>query len=375
MFGEMLAKGRTKSPEQATEYAEIIWRESVRLGRLIDNVLDFAKIERGMGVYEFAEARPRRGRRCARSSCREPPAPDRRHDARVRASTTDLPLIRLDANAFTLAVLNLIDNAIKYAADGKKIELTLRRAGDRVVLAVRDFGPGIAAEEQARIFERFYRAKAMRLKPIRGSGIGLALVQHIARAHGGDVTVESEPGKGATFQHLAADPDKNGRHAMSRRAGGTQARSSSSRTSPTSCAGCATRSSSRASRSMRAAPAPRGSRAAMDWAPDCVLLDLMLPDDNGYRVCETLRQRDETVPIIILTAKAQETDKIRGLDAGADDYVTKPFSVAELIARINAIFRRQARMSSHSDETFTIGTWTINARKHTMTQGPHHASA
>src|SRR6188472_214511 len=106
----------------------------------------------------------------------------------------------------------------------------------------------------------------------------------------------------------------------------------------------------------------------MDWAPDCVLLDLMLPDDNGYRVCETLRQRDETVPIIILTAKAQETDKIRGLDAGADDYVTKPFSVAELIARINAIFRRQARMASQ-DETFTIGTWEVNPRKHTMTRG------
>jgi DNA-binding response OmpR family regulator len=111
-----------------------------------------------------------------------------------------------------------------------------------------------------------------------------------------------------------------------------------------------------------------GIATTLDWAPDCVLLDLMLPDDNGYRVCETLRQRDETVPIIILTAKAQETDKIRGLDAGADDYVTKPFSVAELIARINAIFRRQARLS-HTDETFAIGAWQINARKHTMSKG------
>ncbi len=111
-----------------------------------------------------------------------------------------------------------------------------------------------------------------------------------------------------------------------------------------------------------------GMVAAFDWAPDAVLLDLMLPDDNGYRVCETLRQRDQTVPIIILTAKAQESDKIRGLDAGADDYVTKPFSVAELIARINAIFRRQARMA-HSDETFSIGSWLINARKHTMSRG------
>src|SRR5512146_2346746 len=111
-----------------------------------------------------------------------------------------------------------------------------------------------------------------------------------------------------------------------------------------------------------------GLVAAMDWAPDCILLDLMLPDDNGYRVCETPRTRDETVPIIILTAKAQETDKIRGLEAGADDYVTKPFSIAELIARINAIFRRQARMGA-TDETFPIGPWTINMRKHTMQKG------
>lgn len=111
-----------------------------------------------------------------------------------------------------------------------------------------------------------------------------------------------------------------------------------------------------------------GLSAAAEWEPDCVLLDLMLPDDNGYRVCETLRARDPIVPIIILTAKAQEADKIRGLEAGADDYVTKPFSVAELIARINAIFRRQSRLATH-EETFAVGTWTIHTRKHTMTRG------
>jgi two-component system phosphate regulon sensor histidine kinase PhoR len=206
MFGEMLANGRTKSPEQANEYAEIIWRESVRLGRLIDNVLDFAKIERGMGVYEFAEvdvgevverAIDLVGRRLAAA------------EMTLESSLEpELPLVKLDANAFTLAVLNLIDNATKYAADGKKIELSLTRerttpdrdVGERIVLAVRDHGPGIAVEEQEQIFERFYRAKAVRLKPIRGSGIGLALVRHIARAHGGDVTVESSIGTGATFR-------------------------------------------------------------------------------------------------------------------------------------------------------------------------------
>jgi two-component system phosphate regulon sensor histidine kinase PhoR len=196
MFGEMLANGRTKSSEQAHEYAEIIWRESVRLGRLIDNVLDFAKIERGMGVYEFTEDTDL-GEvvdRALELSQRRVAAAEMQMDVELEP---DLPLIRLDANAFTLAVLNLIDNAIKYAADGKKIALSLARRDDRIVLSVRDWGPGIDADEQDRIFERFYRAKAVRLKPIRGSGIGLALVQHIARAHGGDVTVTSESTAGS----------------------------------------------------------------------------------------------------------------------------------------------------------------------------------
>ena len=83
-----------------------------------------------------------------------------------------------------------------------------------------------------------------------------------------------------------------------------------------------------------------GVQLAQREHPDAVLLDLMLPDMNGYNVCEELRRSDAFVPIIMLTAKSQEADKIRGLDAGADDYVTKPFSVGELVARIRAIFRR-----------------------------------
>ena len=198
MFGELLANGRTKSPEQATEYAEIIWRESVRLGRLIDNVLDFAKIERGMGVYEFAEADLGEVvERAIELVGRRLQAAEMTLDADLEP---ELPHVKLDANAFTLAVLNLIDNSIKYAAEGKKIELRLRRAGDRIVLTVRDFGPGIDPEEHEHIFERFYRAKSVRLKPIRGSGIGLALVRHIVRAHGGDVTVSSAAGQGSSFE-------------------------------------------------------------------------------------------------------------------------------------------------------------------------------
>ena len=109
-----------------------------------------------------------------------------------------------------------------------------------------------------------------------------------------------------------------------------------------------------------------GVRAQRERGADCVLLDLMLPDVNGYAVCEEMRAFNPVVPIIILTARGQETDKIRGLDAGADDYVTKPFSVAELIARINAIFRRLGRSAPVDEETFAIGDATINAQKHVL---------
>jgi len=114
-----------------------------------------------------------------------------------------------------------------------------------------------------------------------------------------------------------------------------------------------------------------GLVAAMDWAPDCVLLDLMLPDDNGYRVCETLRQRDETVPIIILTAKAQESDKIRGLDAGADDYVSKPFSAGELLARIRVALRHTAGASHEGSEAaFKVGELQVDLlRRHVSVGG------
>jgi two-component system phosphate regulon sensor histidine kinase PhoR len=197
MFGEMLALGRVKSQAQGTEYAEIIWRESVRLARLIDNVLDFAKIERGVDAYEFTEGDI--GEVVARAI---ELSQHRLAKAEMTIEATlepDLPPVRLDPNAFTLAVLNLIDNAIKYAPDGKKIAVALALDGERVVLRVRDWGPGIEPDEQVRIFERFYRARSVRLKPIRGSGIGLALVEHIALAHKGGVGVESTPGEGATF--------------------------------------------------------------------------------------------------------------------------------------------------------------------------------
>jgi DNA-binding response OmpR family regulator len=109
-----------------------------------------------------------------------------------------------------------------------------------------------------------------------------------------------------------------------------------------------------------------GMGLARSENPDAVILDLMLPDMNGYAVCEELRRWNAFVPIIMLTARSLETDKIRGLDAGADDYVTKPFSVNELIARIRAIFRRAAR-GGGVPEVLTIGSAQVSFAAQTLT--------
>ncbi|MEM7448160.1 MAG: response regulator transcription factor [Myxococcota bacterium] len=99
---------------------------------------------------------------------------------------------------------------------------------------------------------------------------------------------------------------------------------------------------------------------------DCVILDLMLPDINGYQVCEQLRAKHRSVPILMLTARSQEADKIRGLDVGADDYVTKPFSLGELVARIRALFRRATRSAPDPTEPFMVGAAQVNPASHTL---------
>jgi DNA-binding response OmpR family regulator len=121
-----------------------------------------------------------------------------------------------------------------------------------------------------------------------------------------------------------------------------------------------------------------GVKLARERGPDLVLLDLMLPDMNGFAVCEEIRAQSPLVPIIMLTARSQESDKIRGLEVGADDYVTKPFSVGELVARIGAIFRRLQRAGGSggggSQEEIRVGDAVVYTRRHELVRkGKTHA--
>ena len=198
VFAELLRLGRVPTPEKVREYGEFIERESRRLSRLIDNILDFARIESGRKTYSFAPADPRAVVEATLQSF----GPHLRHHgftATLVAPDGPLGEVMTDADALAQAVHNLLDNAVKYSGTSRAIEVRVAREWDDVVIAVRDFGIGIRREEQAKIFERFHRVGTGARHEVKGSGLGLALVHHIVSVHQGRVSVESQPGKGSTF--------------------------------------------------------------------------------------------------------------------------------------------------------------------------------
>lgn len=113
-----------------------------------------------------------------------------------------------------------------------------------------------------------------------------------------------------------------------------------------------------------------GLEKAQSEKPDLILLDVMLPKMNGFDVCRTLRKSSNNVPVVILTAREEETDKVLGLEIGADDYITKPFSMRELIARVGANIRRTVMSAPAAEGTMTVaGDLSINTDSHQVFRG------
>jgi len=197
MFGELLLSERVASDDKRREYLQIIVTESERLTALIENVLDFAKFERGKSAFEFHEGNV--GQAVARA------VDVYRHRAEREGVEVELsidprlPTAMFDERALELLLMNLLDNALKYAKDGRHVTVEVSAGRSDLEIRVSDQGPGIPQSDRRRIFERFVRGSAGGEKQVRGSGIGLALVKHIAESHGGRAWVESELGHGSTF--------------------------------------------------------------------------------------------------------------------------------------------------------------------------------
>jgi len=208
LFAETLELGRVPSEEKAQQYYRVINKESHRLTQLINNILDFSRIEAGRKEYRFAPTDVARVVREVIESYRFQ-IEQQGFELKVDLED-DLPHVPADEEALGQALINLVNNAIKYSRESKTIHIEVRRDGSKVLVTVKDTGIGIPRSEQKKIFEKFFRGEDSLVHETKGSGLGLALVRHIMEAHGGSVEVESTPGKGSAFT-LVLPVGKSGR--------------------------------------------------------------------------------------------------------------------------------------------------------------------
>jgi signal transduction histidine kinase len=197
LYAETLELGRVPNQERKAEYYRVINKESRRLTQLINNILDFSRIEAGRKEYRLVPSDIGAVVRDVVESYRF--AIEKLGFTLELQLGDDLPELALDPEALSQALINLLNNAIKYSPEQKAITVSVRREQDRVLLSVSDRGMGIPRSEHRRIFEKFYRVETSLVHTTKGSGLGLALVQHITEAHGGHVELKSTPGEGSTF--------------------------------------------------------------------------------------------------------------------------------------------------------------------------------
>jgi PAS domain S-box-containing protein len=387
---DALAQSEDLSPTQR-ERLEVAHRNGLRLLRLVNALLDFSRIEAGRAQASYRPTDLAALTIDLASSFRS--AIER---ASLKLIVDAPPLsepVYVDRAMWETIVLNLLSNAFKFTFEGE-IAVSLKQQGVQAVLTIRDTGTGIPAEELPRLFERFHRVEGARGRSFEGSGIGLALVKELVAQHGGQISVQSEVGLGTSFivslplgrDHLAAEridltpgvaaPATKAasfvqealRWLPSEPAAETGAEALPN--IPTSVA------SGRQQRIILAddnadlrtyiqrlleeqgyevqalGSGEQALAAVRENRPDLLVSDVMMPGLDGFGLLRAIRSdaslRD--LPVIFLSARAGEESKVEGLDAGADDYLVKPFSTRELLARVSANIA-MARVRREAAET------------------------
>jgi two-component system phosphate regulon sensor histidine kinase PhoR len=199
-MAEMLEMGRLPTEERRRQYYGILAGEAARLQRLIETLLNFGRIEAGAERFIFADVDPAA---VVRDVVRDIEPQARLASAKVLVTIPDDGIrVRADENALALALRNLIDNAVKYSPRDSTVSVELSCEGDRAVIRVIDRGPGIPRAERQAIFQKFVRGRTAIDGNVKGTGIGLSMVQHIVSAHGGEIRLDSEVGRGSTFTVL-----------------------------------------------------------------------------------------------------------------------------------------------------------------------------
>jgi signal transduction histidine kinase len=369
---DALAGGRL--PAEEREQIEVAHRNGLRLLKLVNALLDFSRFEAGrlQAVYQATDAAALTADLASvfRSAAE-------RGGLRLIVDCPPLPEpVWLDRDMWEKIVLNLISNAFKFTLEGE-IEVVLRPAGQTVELVVRDTGVGIPESEIPHIFERFHRVLGTHGRTHEGTGIGLALVTELVKLHGGGVRVESAPGKGSTFtvsvpfgrDHLPPEGIGAPRPLASTAVGASPFLEEALRWLPepdlppaedpapemqdlprrrilladdnADMRDYVRRLLSRHYEVEAVADGETALAATRQRRPDLLLTDVMMPGIDGFELLRELRADPRTalIPVILLSARAGEESRVEGLEAGADDYLIKPFGARELFARVGAHLR------------------------------------
>lgn len=374
---ELLGKPEVASAPEERQLLDLVHRNGLRLQKLVNSLLDFSRIEAGRmhGIFEpvdlaeytaelaanFRSAMERAGLQFA-IECE--PVKD---------------LVYVDREMWEKIVLNLLSNALKFTFHGS-VRISLRSVGGHVELAVEDTGTGIPPSDLPYIFERFRRVEGARGRTIEGTGIGLALVQELIKLHGGSIIATTALGKGTTFTVSIPFGSSHLPQAAVRSAT-AEGQATSSRTAAFVEEALRWLADSQASpngsHDLQSVPLPKPSNAgerilladdnadmrdyvsrllgqqfqvltaatgeealmeAIANPPDLILSDVMMPGLDGFGLLSELRRHPDTktIPVILLSARAGEESRVEGLDAGADDYLIKPFTARELLARVGA---------------------------------------
>ncbi|MFE9653597.1 SpoIIE family protein phosphatase [Micromonospora sp. NPDC006431] len=358
-------------PAAYTERLSMTHRNALRLLKLVNTVLDFSRLESGRLTAHYQPTDLADYTSRLASTFR---SATERAGLRLVVDCPPLPApVHLDRDMWEKIVLNLVSNAVKFTFEG---EIRVRvRPGDGVaVLTVADTGVGIAPEELPQVFERFHRVPGVRTRTHEGTGIGLALVRELVEMHGGTVQAHSVVDQGTTFTvtvpfgyaHLPADrvaagataplgePEQARLHVAETALWTDEMTVPAGPPEPAEVPAGAGRIlladdnadlrehvSRLLSASYEVVAVPDGAaalRLAVESPFDLVLADVMMPRLDGYGLVSALRANPATrhVPIVLLSARAGSAEEVAGLSVGADDYLTKPFSSQELIARVRA---------------------------------------
>jgi signal transduction histidine kinase len=368
----LLASHAPSLPAAAHASLERMCRNALRLSALVDDLLEFSRLEAGklqpcwqpVPITALVEALVEDAR----------PAADTRGVGLSFTVETEPGLIPLDRRLFEKIVLNLVGNALKFTPPGGRVEVSLRPIGDELELAVVDTGVGIPAEKLPLLFQRFQQVDATATRKYEGTGLGLALVREFAELLGGRAGVESEPGHGSCFwvrvpRSMERLPDP-GLPEMLNGVSQESEPTASRRLLQRSCRGSENLASPgladpidkprllivEDNPDMRAyltelltpeyqIAAVENGRKALEAVsaqlPDLVLSDVMMPEMDGMELVTRLKADPalRELPVILLTARAGPSATAAGLETGADDYISKPFTPEELRARVRAAWR------------------------------------